>query len=134
MFNVLELLHYDETRQREELDPLVHPSALSQNSIIEFLLDNSGALLPTFRTNCPDGSQFAQMGSDFAQKTITNPCSLLSRQKPLSGICTFTKMIKIKPYVVIAFCYRKANILRKWSKILHFCYGNKGLCHGCRSQ
>ena len=43
------------------------------------------------------------------------------------------QMIKIKSYVVIAFCYRKANILRKWSKILHFCYGNKGLCHGCRS-
>ena len=40
----------------------------------------------------------------------------------------------IKSYVIIAFSYRKANILRKWSKILHFCYGNKGLCHGCRSQ
>ena len=44
------------------------------------------------------------------------------------------RMIKIKSYIVIAFCYRKANILRKWSKILHFCYGNKGLCHGCRSH
>ena len=42
-------------------------------------------------------------------------------------------MIRIKSYVVITFSYRKANILRKWSKILHFCYGNKGLCHGCRS-
>ena len=42
-------------------------------------LPNSRALLPTFRANCPDGSHFAQMGSDFAQKTTTNPCSLLSR-------------------------------------------------------
>ena len=43
-------------------------------------------------------------------------------------------MIRIKSYIVIAFSYRKANKLRKWSEILHFCYGNKGLCHGCRSQ
>ena len=43
-------------------------------------------------------------------------------------------MIKIKSYVVIAFSYRKANKLRKWSEILHYCYGNKGLCHGCRSH
>ena len=51
--------------------------------------------------------------------------------------CFFRKleqMIKIKSYVVIAFSYRKANKLRKWSEILHFCYGNKGLCHGCRSH
>ena len=39
-------------------------------------------------------------------------------------------MIKIISYV---FCYRKANILRRWSNILHIFYGNKGLCHGCRS-
>ena len=43
-------------------------------------------------------------------------------------------MIKIKSYIVIAFSYRKANKLRKWSEILHFCYGNKGLCHCCRSH
>ena len=43
------------------------------------------------------------------------------------------EMIKIKSNVVIAFCYRKANILQRWSNILHFFYGNKGLCHGCRS-
>ena len=42
-------------------------------------------------------------------------------------------MIKIKSYVVIAFCYRKANILQRWSNILHIFYGNKGLCHGCRT-
>ena len=34
---------------------------------------NSRARLPTFRTNCPDGSHFAQMGSHFAQNTTTNP-------------------------------------------------------------
>ena len=44
-----------------------------------------------------------------------------------------TTMIKIISYVVVAFCYRKANILRRWSNILHIFYGNKGLCHGCRS-
>ena len=42
-------------------------------------------------------------------------------------------MTKIKSYVVITFCYRKANILQRWSNILHFFYGNKGLCHCCRS-
>ena len=52
-----------------------------------------------------------------------------------SGLGGFSvcRMIKIKSYVVITFCYRKANILRRWSKILHFSYGNKGLCHCCRS-
>ena len=49
------------------------------SGMIEFFLPNSRALLPTFRANCPGGSHFAQMGSDFAQKTTTNPCSLLSR-------------------------------------------------------
>ena len=48
--------------------------------------------------------------------------------------CLWILMIKIKSYVVIAFSYRKANKLRKWSEILHYCYGNKGLCHGCRSH
>ena len=46
--------------------------------------------------------------------------------------CTIC-MIKIKSYFVIAFCYRKANILQRWSNILHIFYGNKGLCHCCRS-
>ena len=48
--------------------------------------------------------------------------------------CWLSVMIRIKSYIVIAFSYRKAKKLRKWSEILHFCYGNKGLCHGCRSQ
>ena len=42
-------------------------------------------------------------------------------------------IIKIISYIVIAFCYRKANILHRWSNILHIFYGNKGLCHGCRT-
>ena len=59
--------------------------------MIVLFLPNSRALLPTFRTNCPNGSHFAQMGSDFAQNTTTSPCSLLSCHKPLSEICTYTK-------------------------------------------
>ena len=59
--------------------------------MIVFFLPNSRALFPTFRTNCPDGSYFAQMGCDFAQNTTTSPCSLLSSHKPLSEICTNTK-------------------------------------------
>ena len=51
-----------------------------------FKLPNSRALLLTFRTNCPDWSHFAQLGSHFAQNTTTNLCSLLSRHEPLSGI------------------------------------------------
>ena len=43
-------------------------------------------------------------------------------------------MIKIIIYVDIAFFYRKANILHRWSKILHEFYGNKGVCHCCRSH
>ena len=42
-------------------------------------------------------------------------------------------MIKIISYVVVAFFYRKANIQHRWSNILHIFYGNKGLCHCCRS-
>ena len=58
---------------------------------MNFLCPNSRALLPIFRTNCPDGSHFAQMESHFAQNTTTNPCSLPSRHKSFSGICTYTK-------------------------------------------
>ena len=45
----------------------------------------------TFRTKSPSGSQFAQIGSHFAQNTTPIPCSLLSRHILLSGICTNTK-------------------------------------------
>ena len=61
------------------------------HQMIDFFLSNSRALLPTFHTNCPDGSYFAQMGSHFAENTTTNPCSLLSSHKPLQGICTYAK-------------------------------------------
>ena len=43
------------------------------------------------------------------------------------------QMIKIISYVVIAFSYRKANILHRCSNILRIFYGNNGLCHCCRS-
>ena len=46
---------------------------------------NSRALLPTFRTNCLDGSHFALLGSHFAQSTTQNPFSLLSSHKPVCG-------------------------------------------------
>ena len=58
--------------------------ATIHSMMIEFFPPNSRALLPIFRLNCPDGSHFAQI-------TIANPCSLLSRRAPLSGICTYTK-------------------------------------------
>ena len=34
---------------------------------------NSRAFLPTFSTDCPDGSHFAQMGSHFVQNTTPTP-------------------------------------------------------------
>ena len=57
-----------------------------------FPILDSRVLLPTFSTNCLDGSYFAQMRwSSFAQNTTPISCSLLSRHNPLSGICTYTK-------------------------------------------
>ena len=63
---------------------------------------NSRALLPTFPAHCPNGSHFAQMGSHFAQNTTTNPSSLLSRHKLLSGFAqpsqtSFRNMYVHKP-------------------------------------
>ena len=52
---------------------------------------NSRALLPTYSTNCPYPSHFAQIGCHFAQITTPNPCSLLSHHTPLVGICVYTK-------------------------------------------
>ena len=65
--------------------------------MIECFFPNSRALLPTFHTNCPDGSRFAQMGSHFAQNAISNLCSLLSRHTPLLGICTYTQHPQLHP-------------------------------------
>ena len=53
--------------------------------MIEFIFPNSRALLPTFCTNCLDGSDFAQMGSHFAQNITPNPCSFLSCHTPVWG-------------------------------------------------
>ena len=72
-------------------------SLLSPALMIEFFLPNSRALLPTFRINCPDWSHLVQMGYHFAQNTTTNPCSLLSHHKPLSGICMYTKCLQPHP-------------------------------------
>ena len=47
----------------------------ASSGMMVFFLPNSRALLPTFRTNCPDGSHFAQMGSHFAQNTTPTPYS-----------------------------------------------------------
>ena len=38
---------------------------------------------------CPLFAQIAQMGSLFAQISTANPCSLLRRHTPLSGMCTY---------------------------------------------
>ena len=74
-----------------------HPHNHTDNhpaNMIEFFPPNSRALWPIFRTNCPNGSHFAQMGPHFAQNTNPKPCSLLSRHTPLSGICTDTNTPK----------------------------------------
>ena len=34
----------------------------------------------------------------------------------------YSKLIKVISFVVIAFCYRKANILHRWSNILCIFY------------
>ena len=46
---------------------------------------------PLFAQIAQMGSLFAQMGSLFAQISTPNPCSLLRRHTPLSGICTYIK-------------------------------------------
>ena len=91
---------------------------------------NSRALLPTFLTNCPDGSHFAQMWSRFAQNTILNPCSLLHRHTPLSGICTNTIHPQIHPKLaqnthfpglnlkVGKMNYRLGNLDPNWARCL----------------
>ena len=71
--------------------------AARNREMIEHIFPNSRALLPIFCTNCPDGPHFAQMGSHFTQSTTPNPCLLLSRHTPLSGICTYTKHPQAHP-------------------------------------
>ena len=58
----------------------------------------------------------------------------MDEEDPLElGTVKEERIIKIISYVIVAFFYRKANILCRWSNILHIFYGNKGLCHCCRS-
>ena len=95
--SAMRMFHYPLIRQSEifqciALEPEKGSSACSYGWIPPPL--DSRALLPTFHMHwqhCSDGSHLAQMGSYCAQNTTTNPCSLLCRHKPLSGICTYTK-------------------------------------------
>ena len=86
------------------------------HQMIDFFLPNSRALLPTFHTNCPDGSYFAQMGSYFAQNTTTNPCSLLCRHTPFSRICTYSKHPKPHPKTTLflAWTWKGAKWTTVW--------------------
>ena len=72
---------------------------------------NSRALLLTFRTNCPHGSHFAQIGSHFAQNNSPNFCSLLSCHTPLAWICMYTKYTKAHPKtpLFLAWTWKWAN-------------------------
>ena len=56
------------------------------------------------------------------------------RKRSQMGTQRGERMIKLIIYVNIAFFYRKANILHRWSNILRQLYWNKGVCHSCRSQ
>ena len=80
---------------------------------------NSRALLPTFLTNCPNGSYFALMESRFAQNTTPHPCSLLHRRTPLSGICTSTKHPKIHPKtpIFLAWTWKWAKWTTVWATV-----------------
>ena len=53
--------------------------------MIEFFLPNSRPLLPTFCTNCPDGSYFAQMGSHLPRKPPPIPVLYSAVTKPFLG-------------------------------------------------
>ena len=68
----------------------------------------------------PDGSHFAQMGSHFAQNTSSNPCSLLSRNKPLSEICKYTKHRKTHPktHLFVAWFWKWAKWSTVWAKCI----------------
>ena len=76
--------------QRPETDPERPPQARRAHLMMDFL-PNSRARLPTFSTNCPDGVSFCPDGVSFCPDFHPNPCSLLRRHTPLSGICTYIK-------------------------------------------
>ena len=85
----------------------------NSNSMIEFFVPT----LPTFCTNCQDGSHFTQMGSHFAQNTTSSPCSLPSRYKPLLGICTNIKHPQLHPKtpLFLAWTWKLANWTTVWA-------------------
>ena len=87
--------------------------------MIEFFSPNLEhfSSLPTFHTNCPHVSHFAQMGSHFAQNTTTNPCSELSSNKPLSGICMYTKHPQPHPKtpLFLAWTWKWAKWTTVWA-------------------
>ena len=85
--------------------------------MIEFPYPNCRAPLPTFHTNCPDGSHFTQMRSHFAQNTTPNPCSLLSSCTPLSGICIYTKHPQHHPKtpLFLAWAWKWAKWTTVWA-------------------
>ena len=80
------------------------------------------ALLPSFSTNCPGGSHFAQMGSHFqvAHNATTNPCSLLSLHKPLyhDVICTYTNHPQTHPKtpLFLSWTWKWAKWTTVWAK------------------
>ena len=90
-------------------------------------------LIPSGRGGLVYGLVWHQVTSDLAYFGLTWRGRWVNEWVSECQCVWVTTMIKIISYVVVAFCYRKANILRRWSNILHIFYGNKGLCHGCRS-
>ena len=77
-------------RKRESLSTrlgLAEPELLCYLGMIEFSFPNCRALLPSFYTNCPDGSHFAQMGSHFLLRIPPPTLVLHSAVTPFSGIC-----------------------------------------------
>ena len=84
--------------------------------MIEFF-PNSRAFVPTFHTNCLDGSPFAQMGSHFAQNTTPNPCCLLSRHTPLLEMCQYTEHPQAHPKTphLLAWTWKWAKWTTVWA-------------------
>ena len=86
---------------------------------LNFSSSNSRVLLPTFSTNCPDESHFAQIGSQFAQNTTPKPCFLLSCHTLLSGICTYTEQpqthLKIPLFLAWTWKWAKWTTVTDWA-------------------
>ena len=85
---------------------------------IEFFFPNSRALCLLFL-------QIAQMGlilprrGHFAQKTTSNPCSLLSSHTPLSGIRTYTKHSNPTPkHLFPGLILKVGKLTTVWAKRL----------------